>query len=368
MVLGTHPCCCLAAEVLKQAGVGVALASVPGQKSIDRLVLVNPKFFELHQLTRDFKKMPELSPIHGLKFLSDDGVTSSEFVSPAVAGYVTSFQQLSVASRAQAKRAKVEVIESKSLEIAGADEAGVQITINGAHYRPKMLIVGGELSPEQGRALALPKVWDAGVLRRYTFIRLKGTKYFEHSDKQTIPMSLDLGGQLHWAWMLPGSDQVQLAVEQSMESVSEHDPKDLLARWMDVLVKHRVLKLGNKSPDLSGAESMDLPLRGALSQDGVANRALLIGPAGGFYTACAEDIYPNCWSALFAAAVAMKALKETHLQDALGAYRQTWGSTLGDYLRGPQDNLRFLLPLVYRNSVMTQRMGEAILCGESVVR
>ena len=86
------------------------------------------------------------------------------------------------------------------------------------------------------------------------------------------------------------------------------------------------------------------------------------------YTACAEEIYPTCWSAMFAVDVARKALKERHLQDALQEYRQKWGTTLGDYLRGPQQNLRFLLPLVYRNPVMTTRLAEAILHGKSVVR
>ena len=63
-----------------------------------------------------------------------------------------------------------------------------------------------------------------------------------------------------------------------------------------------------------------------------------------------------------------KALKEKHLQDALQAYRHKWGATLGDYLRGPQQNLRFLLPLVYRNQVMTTRLTEAILLGKGMVR
>ena len=120
--------------------------------------------------------------------------------------------------------------------------------------------------------------------------------------------------------------------------------------------------------DLSAAQSIDLPLAQALSQENVANRTLLIGPAGGFYSACAEDVYPNCWSSIFAVDVAKKALGEKHLQDALQPYRHKWGSTLGDYLRGPQQNLRFLLPLVYRNPVMTARMAEAILSGASVVR
>jgi hypothetical protein len=61
-------------------------------------------------------------------------------------------------------------------------------------------------------------------------------------------------------------------------------------------------------------------------------------------------------------------LKEPHLQDALQPYRHRWRTTLGDYLRGPQQNFRFLLPLVYRKQVMTTRLTEAILLGKSVVR
>ena len=63
-----------------------------------------------------------------------------------------------------------------------------------------------------------------------------------------------------------------------------------------------------------------------------------------------------------------KALKEPHLQDALHPYREKWGTTLGEYLCGPQQNLRFLLPLIYRNPIMTGRLAESILLGKSVVR
>ncbi len=100
----------------------------------------------------------------------------------------------------------------------------------------------------------------------------------------------------------------------------------------------------------------------------MANRTLLVGPAGGFYSACGEDVYPGCWSAVFAADVLRAALRQPHLQDALGEYRHVWRTTLGDYLRGPQQNLRLLLPLVYRNPVMTARLAEAILLSKSVVR
>ena len=368
VVLGSHPCCYLATAALHEANVAAMQATIPGQFVPERLVLVNPKFFELHKLTAGLKKMPELAPIHGLKFLADDPNTWSEYECKSICGYIVSFQALRNAIAEQAKRFKSELVESKTLEINGADEKGVDITVNGTSMHPKMLIIGGELPAHQRKVLGLPEAWDAGVLRRYTFCRLKGTKWIEPAPKRFMPMSLDLGGELHWAWLFPGAESIQIAVEQPIESVSKMPSQKLLELWIEVLVKHRVLKLGNKPIDAGAAESVDLPLAGALSQEGVANRSLLIGPAGGFFTACAEDMYPNCWSSLFAANVATKALKERHLQDALGAYRETWGSTLGDYLRGPQENLRFLLPLVYRNSVMTARMAEAILSGESVVR
>jgi flavin-dependent dehydrogenase len=162
--------------------------------------------------------------------------------------------------------------------------------------------------------------------------------------------------------MLPGRDEVQLMAEchAARREVAAID------HWAKVLRGHGLLK-GDGLPQ-SDLETVELPLAGALERECVASRTLLIGPAGGFYAASAEDIYPNCWSAVYAAEVLRKALKERHLQDALQPYRQRWGATLGEYLRGPQQNLRFPLPLIYRNQAMTQRLAESILLGKQVVR
>jgi hypothetical protein len=365
LVLGSHPSCYLAAALLQDAKVGVTHATIPGETIPDRLVLINPKFFELHKLTEALKKFAV--PMQRLMFLADDGTTSSEYDAKSVCAYVGDYERIRDATIEQAHRAKIDLVEPKSIEIRGLDEKGVEVMLDGVSVRPKMLMVGGDLPTPQRKVLGLPESWDAGVLHRYSFLRLKGAKWIDAAKQQTIPISLDLAGQLHWAWLLAGENEVQLAVVQPIESIQKSPPAKLLEHWMGVLIKHHCLN-PMKPVEISAMQSIDLPLAGALAQEGVANRALLIGLAGGFYTACAEDIYSNCWSATFAVEVAVKALKERHLQDALGAYRQTWGSSLGDYLRGPHENLRFLLPLVYRNSVMTARMGEAILRGESVVR
>jgi len=162
-------------------------------------------------------------------------------------------------------------------------------------------------------------------------------------------------------------DEVQLAVEQPVSELQATPPAAVMEKWAHVLRKHGILKSSDALP-LDRMEGVDMAAAGALTREIVANRTLLFGPAGGFYTACLEDLYPNCWSAAFAVEAVRHALAEPHLQDALQPYRQKWGHTLGEYLRGPQQNLRFLLPLVYRNPVMTSRMAESILLGKSVVR
>jgi hypothetical protein len=253
------------------------------------------------------------------------------------------------------------------LSIERVDEKGFDIVIDGHVVRPRALLLAGALRDPAARMLSLPEAFPSEVMRRYSFLRLKGNRWTDLGPKPTIPMSLDLEGSLTWAWLLPGEGEVQLAVEQPLDSVSRKPPKELLRLWGEVLKKHQLLRADATLP-LENIQAIDMPSAGALAREAVANRTLLFGPAGGFYTACLEDVYPNCWSALFAADAVRKALKEPHLQDALQPYRQKWGTTLGDYLRGPQQNLRFLLPLVYRNPVMTARLGESILLGKSVVR
>jgi flavin-dependent dehydrogenase len=342
---------------------------IPGEElSTDRLVFLNPDLFALHELLASLKRKLDLTSMYGLRFLGSAIDQSSQHVSKSITAYVGGFKQLQDAAMKLATTADVTLSKNQTLDIHGLDETGVDVTVGTMRCKPKLLLVAGELPAKHRRILGIPTAWDADVLHRYSYVKLKGTKWINESSRPLVPMSLDVKSTLGWGWLLPGPDHTQIAVEQPLESAARTPPRQLLSAWLESLYAHGVLTTPPASIDVSTAVSVDLPFAGALSQDTVANRTVLFGPAGGFYTACAEDIYPCCWSAIFAVDSARKAVKERFLQDALQHHRTQWGSTLGDYLRGPQQNLRFLLPLVFRNQAMTDRLADAILSGKSVVR
>lgn len=367
LVLGEHPCAYLATMLLTdKPALNVAHATIPDERPPQRLVIINPEFFDLHKSLEKARKKLALTPVYGLSFLGEDATTRGEHRGKSAAVFIGEYREVRKTTCQLAKECGVKMFNPASLSIRGIDQHGFEIHLDNHVVRPRAVLLAGALGPELAKHLALPEMFTADVMRRYSFVRLRGRGLTDVGPKPVIPMSLDLTKQLTWAWMLPGDEEVQLAVEHPVEG-AQVDPVQLLERWAQILKAHGLLKQGGPI-DPSEVQSMEIPAAGALSREIVANRTLLFGPAGGFYTACLEDIYPNCWSAQFACDAVRAALKEPHLQDALQPYRQTWGATLGDYLRGPQQNLRFLLPLVYRNPVMSTRMAESILLGKSVVR
>ncbi|HEX8915166.1 MAG TPA: hypothetical protein VF796_22635 [Humisphaera sp.] len=373
VVLGDHPSAYLAALMLHsgdKAGRGavrVLHATIPDQSEPDRLVVINPAFFSLHPALEVLRRRLEMTTLYGLQFVSDDPAVRSEHRSKSGLGYVAS----SKAVRAELCRlvtdAGVETHVAKHFDLHRVDERGLDFTVNKHRRTAQALVLAGRLPEGQSRMLALPTSWEPGVMHRYTFLKLAGgKKWADLGQRPVAPMSLNLRDTLCWGWLLPGPKHCQLSVSQPVEQAQKLPPGELLAHWARVLRAGGVL-LRDDVP-LAEAQHLDLPLAGALTAEGVANRTLLLGPAGGFYCQSGEDIYPNCWSAQYACEAIKKALKEPHLQDALGPYRSRWRTTLGQYLRGPQQDFRFLLPLIYRNEVMTCRLTESILQGKSVVR
>jgi hypothetical protein len=371
LVLGDHPAASLAGALLKlKSGLRVVHVLLPranGSGSDDRLSTLNPDLFNLHPLLAPLAKNLSTVGIHGLQFLSDQAETRSEHRHKSAVIHVARFGDVRAQMQKLAEAQGVETLGPAEMVIHRVDENGLELSIGKHLLKPSALIVACDLPAEHFSVLGIPDSWGPDVVHRFTTARCKAGKHLNQNGKPLMPMSLDLCGQLCWGWLIPGDGEFQLAVEQPIEKASFKSGPDLLSHWVRVLQSHGVLGPKFELPS-AAVQSVDMPLAGALAHEGVANRTLLIGPAGGFYSACGEEIYPCCWSALFAVDVMKKALKERHLQDALNPYRQKWRTTLGDYLRGPQQNLRFLLPLVYRNPAMTSRLAEAILLSKSVVR
>ena len=99
----------------------------------------------------------------------------------------------------------------------------------------------------------------------------------------------------------------------------------------------------------------------------VGKHLLVIGEAGGFVAAVSnEGIYPSMWSAQIAAEALDAALKGTHSQEELMAFDSQWRIKMADYLRSPHTDIQFLLPLIFSNQPMADRMCSAFFSGDNI--
>lgn len=116
------------------------------------------------------------------------------------------------------------------------------------------------------------------------------------------------------------------------------------------------------------AELFRCPASAALDMDThVGKHTLLIGDAGGFIAAASnEGVYPAMWSAQIAADVVHAALKSVHSQDVLKTFDAEWRMKMADYLRSPNTDPQFLVPLIFSNQPMADRMGAAFFSGENI--
>ena len=116
------------------------------------------------------------------------------------------------------------------------------------------------------------------------------------------------------------------------------------------------------------APTRSSPAAVALDLDShVGKHTLLIGDAGGFVAGGSnEGIYPAMWSAQLASEVVDAALDSERSQDELMQFEQRWRMTMADYLRPPNTDMQFLLPLIFSNQPMADRMGAAFFFGENI--
>lgn len=131
--------------------------------------------------------------------------------------------------------------------------------------------------------------------------------------------------------------------------------------------EHKAVPLDLSENALS-ATVIQADTNNALDMDShVGKHTLVIGEAGGFVSASSlEGIYPSMWSAQIAAGVADEALQSVHSQDVLMTFDSVWRMEMAEYLRSPHTDVQFLLPLIFTNQPMADRMGAAFFLGENI--
>ena len=161
-------------------------------------------------------------------------------------------------------------------------------------------------------------------------------------------------------------DTTRLRVAMHARSASA----DMRARLGQLCVRLR--EAGVIDSDLGQLVSSATVRRGsacaALEFDShVGKHALVIGEAGGFVAGMSnEGIYPAMWSAKIAAAVMDEALSADSSQDHLMQFDTRWRTVMADYLRSPQTELHFLLPLIFSKEPMALRMANAFFLGDNI--
>lgn len=144
------------------------------------------------------------------------------------------------------------------------------------------------------------------------------------------------------------------------------------ARPALVQLCHQLVEAG-RAPALLSQRTASAPLNYcqtsfALEMDShVGKNTLVIGDAGGFLaTISQEGIYPAMWSARIAADVLIEAMGAKHPQDTLKTFETRWRQEMAPYLSPPNTDVHYLLPMVFSNAAMAERMAGAFFAGEDL--
>lgn len=370
LIVGSHPAAWLCALFLRDARVNVAVTE-GGTPSLDRLVTLNPAFFKLHKALAGLQETLPVTKVSRARFLGpDDADATSQAAKGDRSGpltFITPFSAVREQLKHLALEAGIRVCEG-GFGVEEVDERGAHVRVGRQTLLPRVLGVCNPLDARIATRLDVQppvrsRLWTLATTR----LTARGrTPAGPDLAADILPLSLELDGAEAWGWLMRHEEVLEMSVLSPAER-GEDQSKRLMDEWAGILRGRRLL-CPEASPDGRTFQAHPMPLAGALERDVVGRRTLLFGPAGGFLSASGEEVYPSCWSAKYAAEAAAKAARASHPQDALAGYRGQWGSTLGDYLRGPQQNLQFLMPLVYRNPPMTDRLADAILKGRSLVK
>ncbi len=364
MIVGTGPAGATAAILLARQGRRVALVGRPATAPTVRTVAwvsakTEPLLAELKVPT---KSVLNLS-FADVTFFSADLAKRAEPHFDGIAGYLVDRPSFDQALKQAAVREGATLHESAPVSDIKLNESSVEMSLEGTDLlRGKLLVLatggGSSLSERIGfaRYPGDSPLWTAQV-----------EEPLKTGDKQGTPrvaviLGLDGGGSFGLCCV--AKDRVAVSVNWRGEP---SETRVLLITLCRAALENQVMPV-DLSKQAAAAEVVRCPAGAALDMDThVAKHALLIGDAGGFVSAASnEGVYPAMWSARLAAGAIDAALDKTYSQDELMTFDSIWRMEMADHLRSPHTDIRFLLPLVFSNQPMADRMGAAFFFGDNI--
>lgn len=295
-------------------------------------------------------------------FHNADFSKSTQPVFDQAAGYLVDRMRFATALTAHARKCGAEVCCERSVDDIVLKENHVEILMEGSdQIQSKLLLLAAGTGSHLLDRLGFPShpggesYWTAQVCAP-----LK--KKEAGSPRLAAILGLDKAGSFAVACISQDGLSVTLNWLMERESVISN-----LIVMCKSAFEHGVVPV-----DLSAEAAKAKPVRSPASvaldlETHVGKHTLLIGDSGGFVAAASnEGLYPAMWSAQIAVGVLDRALKTEHSQDVLMAFDSEWRMQMADYLRSPNTDPQFLLPLVFSNQAMANRMGAAFFHGENI--
>lgn len=277
-------------------------------------------------------------------------------------GYLVDRAEFDNSLVATAERAKVHLLAGTAIADVRVRENSVTLTSDsGGVIETKLLVIAAgaatRLTEAAGitRPAAVRPIWTAQL-------NASVTPRGKSEPRVAVVLGLDKRGSFGLCCAARANHSISLVWMGERK-----DAGAALATLAAGVFKHGLI-----GTDLSAAASNAEVARGpsatALEMEShVGKHTIVIGDAGGFVSAAShEGIYPAMWSGQIAAQVLDAALGSRHSQDELMTFNTEWRMKMADYLRSPNTDIQYLLPLIFSNQPMADRMGAAFFSGENI--
>ncbi len=274
-------------------------------------------------------------------------------------GYLVDRSQFDATLTQHAASLGAHVLQGEEAKDVRLSEAQVTINLAASAVHSRLLVLATGRTQELASRFGLAQRGDVPV-----WVAQVETKNESKDAEPRVVVILGLDGRGSFGFCGLSNDRCTLSVN----FVGDSAPAvPALVQLCKVAAEQ-----GLMPRDLSSQAAQTKPIRcpagWALDMDThVAKHTLLVGDAGGFVAASSnEGLYPAMWSAKIAADVIEKALGSPYSQDELMTFDTQWRMQIADYLRSPHTDIRFLLPLIFSNQAMADRMAAAFFFGENI--